>query len=250
MTRGFLWLALGFAYQEKAGPYSVFVIFKPPGVIPGLAEISVRVDDVDRRERLTVTVLPVHSATSAWSPPPDIAKLVRGETHVYHAALWLMESGAYSVFVDVVGPDGSGIAIVPINAVATRRLPMPVYLAVILIALSVLLALGLLAIIAAAVRESVLLPGGSPSRRRVLLSRCAMAATAGLLGLALFGWSQWWQKVDSRHAAQLFRPSAVAADIREEGSQSILRSRRANSGAGTAWFGRTPRRSLRSKASR
>jgi len=82
-------------YEGLAGPYPLRVVVRPPGVVPGLAEISVRVlqGKVDR-----VTVLPVRYDTgSKGSPPPDAAKPVRGEPNLYTAELWLMTSGAHSI---------------------------------------------------------------------------------------------------------------------------------------------------------
>src|SRR5271170_2074620 len=110
-------------FEGPAGPYPVRVTIEPPGVVPGLAQIHVRVRSGDAH---TVTVLPVRwDAGTRGAPPPDIAKLVPGESNLFTAQLWLMDSGAYSVFVDVAGPKGRGTAIVPINSLAYQRLGMP-----------------------------------------------------------------------------------------------------------------------------
>src|ERR1044071_3757741 len=107
-------------FEGKAGNYRVHVVIRPPEVIPGLAEISVRIE-ADGVER--VTALPVvWNAGRQGAPPPDVARPVRGETNLFSAELWLMVTAAHSVYVDVEGGLGSGTAIVPVNAVATRRL--------------------------------------------------------------------------------------------------------------------------------
>src|SRR3954468_22224649 len=93
-------------YEGLAGPYALRVIIRPPGVVPGLADISVRVlqGRVDR-----ISVLPVRYDTgSKGSPAPDEASPVKGETDLYSAQLWLMTSGAHSIFVNVEGPAGPG----------------------------------------------------------------------------------------------------------------------------------------------
>src|SRR6185369_6869525 len=80
-------------YETQAPPAPVRVIIRPPGVVPGLAEIDVRVltNGVQR-----VTALPVHwRAGLAGAPPPDVAVQVKGEPNLYHAELWLMARGAY-----------------------------------------------------------------------------------------------------------------------------------------------------------
>src|SRR5882724_8282820 len=88
-------------FEDKAGNHLVHVAIRPPAVVPGLAEIAVRVegDSVQR-----VTVLPVYSRAGRISAPPaDEARLVPGETNLYSAALWLMKSGAYSVEISIEG---------------------------------------------------------------------------------------------------------------------------------------------------
>src|SRR5207249_12121035 len=72
-----------------------------------------------------VTVVPVFSkAGRQGAPPPDEAKLVRGETNLYTAALWLMKPGAYSVDVTIEGSRGRETLILPVNSMATNTRPM------------------------------------------------------------------------------------------------------------------------------
>src|SRR5437762_2202573 len=67
-------------FGGKAGPYSVHVVVRPPSVIPGLAQISVRVDDVDVSK---VRALPIRWNTGRQGAPrADDAILVRGETNL------------------------------------------------------------------------------------------------------------------------------------------------------------------------
>src|ERR1700722_10506924 len=75
-------------FDGKAGEYPVQVVIRPPKVVPGVAEISVRVggDGV-----LRVSTLPVFwESGRKGAPPPDTAKLVPCETNLYASTLWLM----------------------------------------------------------------------------------------------------------------------------------------------------------------
>src|SRR5436190_21541388 len=109
-------------FEGKAGEYPVRAVICPPQVVPGLAAISVRVPGVPVER---VTVLPVFSrAGREGAPPPDEARLVRGESNLYSAALWLMKPGAYSVDVTIDGSRGRGTLVLPVNSMATNTLPM------------------------------------------------------------------------------------------------------------------------------
>jgi len=171
-------------YEGLAGPYHVKVIVRPPSVVPGLAEISVRVlsGGVQR-----VTVLPVRwDAGKKGAPPPDEAALVRGETNLFNAELWVMTSGAYSIFVDVEGAQGSGTTVVPLNSVAVVRLEMPPLLGSALLGMAAFLFLALVSIVGAAARESVLPAGMQPDRRRLWRARMAMVVAFLVLATGLY----------------------------------------------------------------
>src|SRR5690349_15083804 len=142
-------------FEGAAGPYPVRVIVRSPGVVPGLAQITVRLLSPQSARR--VLVLPVFwDPRTAAPPPPDVARRVPGDATLYSAALWLMQDGSYSVQVTVEGDAGAGTALVPVQAVATRRLELQRPLGIGLAVLGGLLAVGALTIISAAVRESVL----------------------------------------------------------------------------------------------
>jgi len=210
-------------YEGLAGPYPLRVVVRPPGVVPGLAEISVRVlqGKVDR-----ITVLPVRYDTgSKGSPAPDTAKSVRGEANLYTAELWLMTSGAYSIFVNVVGPAGTGTTVVPINSVATTRLQMSPWFGGALVACGLLLVLGLISIVGAAVRESMLAPGETGVRK--WRPRIAMLIASAVLALLLWGGRAWWSSVDSDYRNnRLYKAERIGATVRlHEGKPALALER-------------------------
>jgi hypothetical protein len=211
-------------FEGTAGPYPVRVIVRPPAVIPGLAEIAVR---TPARGISGVAVQPVvWNAGPEGAPPPDEAKRVPGDPELWSAQLWLMTADSYSVRVRVRGDDregGEGIAIVPVAAVATRRLPMQRGLGVALAALGAFLVLGGLSIVGAAVREGVLAPGEVPDERRRTRARLAAAASGMLLALALAGGRAWWNQVDAEHRAGLYRPFHVTGEVRRGPEGRVLR---------------------------
>jgi hypothetical protein len=121
-------------FDGTAGPYAVRVIVRPPEVVPGRAEVTVRVDAPDVEH---VVIRPVFwRAGVAGAPAGDDLRRIDGQERVYNGQLWLMSYGAYSVYVTVSGARGSGTAIVPVNSFATGRLPLSRGLGAILVVLA------------------------------------------------------------------------------------------------------------------
>jgi hypothetical protein len=209
-------------FEGAAGSYPVRVIVRNPGVVPGLAQITVRLlaPHVIRR----VLVLPVFwDPRTAAPPPPDVAAPVPGDSTLYSAALWLMSTGSYSVRLTVEGDAGTGTTLVPVMAVATRRLALEKPLGVALLALGAFLCVGALTIVGAAVRESGLEPGAEPDHRRALRSRIAIFVGALVLALALLGGRAWWNAVDAAYRSGLYQPLHATATVRATATGNVLR---------------------------
>src|SRR6185369_16015787 len=139
---------------------------RPPAVIPGLAEVTVRVQEGAPEH---VLVQPVQfEAGVKGAPPADEARPVRGEKGLWSGQLWIMTAGSYSVRVRLTGAAGEGLAVVPVAAVRTRTLGMQKALGLTLAGLGLFLFAGALTLVGAAVRESVPAAGAADrgGRRR------------------------------------------------------------------------------------
>lgn len=214
-------------YEGAAGPYHVVVYVRLPGVIPGIADINVQVVGA-KPDRVTAMVN-LYNA-SAGTPPPDVAKPVAGAQGWYATRLWIMAPGSNSVTVAVSGTKGTGTAIVPVAAVPMRRLPLQRSLGVILGGLGLFLFAGIVTITGAAVRESVLPPGESPSRRRIWGARGAMAGSALIVGLLLLGGWTWWDGEDRGFRERMYRPFTTGASVIRTGPGPVLRLEITDSG--------------------
>ncbi len=209
-------------FEGAAGPYPVRVIVRNPGVVPGLAQITVRLLAPHAVRR--VLVLPVFwDPKTAAPPPPDVARPVPGDSTLYGAALWLMSGGSYSVQVTIEAEAGSGVALVPVMAVATRRLALDRPLGAALLALGAFLFVGAVTLVGAAVKEGVLEPGAVPDRRGTLRSRVAMTLAAVVLAVALVGGWAWWHAVDAAYRSGLFEPFHATATLRMKDGARVLR---------------------------
>ena len=62
-------------FEGSAGPYPIRVIVRTPGVIPGLAQISVRITGGPQPTHITVRPLRSDAGLEG-APPPDSAKAV------------------------------------------------------------------------------------------------------------------------------------------------------------------------------
>ncbi len=204
-------------FQGLAGNYPIRVTIEPPGVVPGLAQIHVVVESGEAK---TVTVRPVRWDVGVkGSPSPDTATLVPGETNLFTAQLWLMASGAYSVFVEVSGARGEGTAIVPLNSIATERLAMTKGMGILFAVVGAFIVVLLISVVGAAIREGRLEPGqeiSSLRRRRGWYGR-AIAAT--VVGTALFLGKNWWDSVDKDYRfRRLYTPQSIQTKLKPDGA--------------------------------
>lgn len=202
-------------FTGKAGAYDVRVTVRLPGVIPGRAQVAIRVPSATPTSGHRVTV-----QAAQWNvglngaPPPEPAAPVPGDPTLFASELWFMTAQPYQLSVVVDGPSGSGNVMVPVVAVATAERAMTPGLGAILAGLGVFLTLGLLTIIGTAMRESVLPPGVEPDERRRRSGRLGMAIGAVLAALMLWGGNAWWTAEASNYGRFiLYRAFTTSARI-------------------------------------
>jgi hypothetical protein len=193
-----------------------------PAVIPGQAEITVRVLEGTAD---SVSLQPVRwdAPKDGGAPPPDLAQKVRGETGLFSASLWLMSSGSYAVRTEVSGAAGGGNVLVPVVAVATRTLRMNAAFGALLLALGGLLYAGAASVVGAAVREAGLPVGEVPDDQRRRRARLATAATAVVVAVAVWGGWRWWVADEAAFRERLYRPVPVRSSVLTDGASPVLR---------------------------
>ena len=206
-------------FDGTAGPYAVRVIVRPPEVVPGRAEVTVRVIAPDVEH---VVIRPVFwRAGLAGAPAGDDLRRIDGQERVYNGQLWLMAYGAYSVYVTVSGARGSGTAIVPVNSFATGRLPLSRGLGAILVVLGVLLAAGIVTIIRAASGESLVPPGEVLDAARRRRANITTAIFAPILALIVFGGAKWWSSEDAGYRRFMYGSPAVDVTVGNGDGRSL-----------------------------
>jgi hypothetical protein len=200
-------------YEGMAGPYRLFVTVRTPPMVPGIAEIEVRALDGNVTD---IRIVPLRAVGegSENAPPSDRMERSQADAQYFTGKLWLMQSGAWQVRMEVFGTQGKGETAVPVPAAARRTLKMQKSTGTMLMALMLLLVASLIAIFGAAARESQLDPGAAPSDAQRRRGRIAMAVTAAALVAILFLGNMWWDAAASGRAdLMMYKAPPVEASL-------------------------------------
>ena len=96
----------------NAGPYKIMIMVKPPDVIPGIARVTVFMQEQGVQ---SLTVRSVYYRTGdEGSPEADPMKQVEGLPGQYTGETWLMNGGSSSVQIHVKGDKGNGEILCPL----------------------------------------------------------------------------------------------------------------------------------------
>jgi hypothetical protein len=198
-------------FEGDAGPYRLFVTVRMPQVIPGVAEIEVR--SAEAVDGITIVPLRLVGFGADLAPAPDAMKRSETDPQFFTGSLWLMEHGELQVRIAVTGARGAGTMAIPIRAAALRTRGMDRQLGTLLLSLMALLALGLVSIAGAAVREGALDPGVLPDPRRTRRSRIAIAIASALVVAALGFGAWWWREEANQYERFVERPWVLAPQV-------------------------------------
>jgi hypothetical protein len=196
--------------RVSAGPYTFYVTIRTPNVIPGVATIEVRVDSSDPAANpvtsVRIAALPLTGPAAVNLPTLDDIKPEPGLPGGYTGSLWLMSPGSWQVHFDVDGKLGHAQAGVPVPAIALSTMTMQRPLGIVLALLGCVLVMGMVGIVAAAVREASNLPG---EHSTTVVQRRAIVAGAvtfiAMFVLCLAG-NRWWNLSAAAYAEGIYRP--------------------------------------------
>ena len=198
--------------QVNAGPYKLFVTIRTPNVIPGVATIEVRSSGA-AISSIRVTPIPLTGEASKHPPSSDAMKPSADDPAFFTGSLWLMAPGSWQVRFDMEGSAGKASGSVPVPAMPLSILPMQRPLGIMLALLGVVLVLGIVGIVAAAVGQSRLEPGvvgGPASRRRGLVAGLITLAVAALI---VCGGYKWWNVEARAYAADIYHPLSLTPQL-------------------------------------
>lgn len=207
-------------FEGKAGSYQVTVMVNPPDVIPGTATVDVYTSE---QGITSMNGKPVYwYAGDEGTPKADELNPVAGEPGHYSGMIWLMNSGASSIEIEVVGASGIGKILVPVMAVSTAQKEMPASLGYILFALCVLLVVLMVTIIGASVSDGIAIPGAELKRiRRRRITGVVIASV--LLVLIVAGGKSWWDSWANDYNRFLYRPYRASSRVEmADGKKQIV----------------------------
>lgn len=208
--------------EGNAGPYKLFVTVRVPQVIPGIADVEIRSESSHVSE-VRIAPMQLTGPGSQFAPAPELAERSKDDPQFFRGSLWLMEFGSLQVRIEADGSAGKGMLGVPIPAVAQRTLPMQRSLGAVLFALMVFLALAMISIVVAAVREGKAPPGArapaSGGRRVWVAAVVASFVVAGVLTAGGF----WWRADERQYASHIYTPPQIEASVNSDG-QLVLRA--------------------------
>lgn len=208
-------------FDGGAGPYRLLVVVRMPVVIPGIADIEVRALSGEIRT-LRVVPMRIRGLGAELAPVADVAAPDPADPRSFRAQLWIMQRGAWKVQIEAEGSQGAGSVSVPVAAVSTITRPMAPAVKGLLAAAALVLVIGLVGIVGAAVREATSPPGTavSPANRR--RARVAMACAAAVTTAVLWGGGLWWRVEAAANAAVVYRIPKASLWLSGPRSLSLL----------------------------
>ncbi len=207
-------------YEGNAGDYPIRAVIRTPGVVPGLADITIT--SLDSKINHVTTQPMKWDAGLEGSPPADIALPMHGQPHIFTSELWLMDFGSYSINVDVNGKLGNGKAVIPVNSIATKKAVMNPVIEWTLLFFMVLLAVGFITIVGASIRESTLEPGKTVNSSVLKKSRIYMGFAFLFTIAVLIGGKNWWDSIEARYYSNLFKPPETKSSVYMQKDKTVL----------------------------
>lgn len=196
----------------EAGPYKLFVTVRPPNVIPGVAEVEVRVSGA-AATALRITPIPLTGEASKHPPSADTMTVSKDDPAFFTGGVWLMASGSWQVRFEVDGAAGRQVVAVPVPAVAISTLKMERGMGLALAALGVFLFVSMAGLVAAGVREARLAPAVTADGVRRRRGWMAMGIAVVVMGLMVWGGAAWWNVEAADYAEHVWRPLTSSARL-------------------------------------
>ncbi|HMD20209.1 MAG TPA: hypothetical protein VKH40_07795 [Alloacidobacterium sp.] len=201
--------------EGDAGPYKLFVVIRPPLVIPGVAEIEVR-SSTPGIDSITITPMLLTGDASKHPPVPDAMTKPSKDGQFFTGHLWIMATGSWQIRFVASGSQGQGVLSIPVPATATGTRKMQRSMGLMLALLGVILVLGMVGIIGAAARDAQLPPGKTapPAGRRRAYVAMTVALVILVVGVILG--NKWWNAEATDYSSYIYKPLQMNATVQPD----------------------------------
>ena len=136
----------------------MFVTVRMPKVIPGLAQVEIRSESNDVHE-VRLNILRLSGFGYKLQAIPDLAQRSPQDPRFFVGSIWVMETYDLQVRIQIDGARGKAELGVPIPAFAQSTLRMQKSLGALLFGCMIFLAIGIVSVVGASVREAQLQRG-------------------------------------------------------------------------------------------
>jgi hypothetical protein len=201
--------------QGEAGPYKLFVTVRPPIVIPGVAEIEVRLASPGVTH-IDATPMPLTGEASKHPPVPEALKQSLQDPQFYTGTLWIMASGSWQMRFTIAGNQGSSVLSIPVPATASMTNRMQPGLAALLSALGIFLALGMIGIVGAGIREAIVPAGTAILSTRRRPATIAMSVALVVIMVGLYFANMWWKSDAASYASYVYKPLTMQVTLQND----------------------------------
>ena len=208
-------------YEGMAGEIPIRVFIKLPGVVPGLADVSIKVF-ADNINKVTIQPNKKDKDRKSKSPPADIAEPIKGEKNMFSAQLWLMDFGSYSLDVRLYENQNVHRSSIPVNSIASKVIGMNQGTSILLSILLFILFFGAINIIRIAYKDSTELPGKNPDKSKIFNSYIVTVLSLIILSLIIYGGKNWWDKIDIAYQNNIFQTLENKIEIFNNGKDKFM----------------------------
>ena len=198
--------------EGQAGPYKLFVVVRPPLVIPGVADVEVR-SETPGVQDIAITPIPLTGEASKHPPVPEAMKQSADDAAFFTGHLWIMATGSWQIRLAVNGATGNGVVSIPVPATAMGTLKMNIGLGVLLAGLGAFLFVSMIGIVGAAASQAKLAPGAPIPQANHRSGYIAMAICFALMVGAVILGRAWWKAEALSYSQNIYKPLQMAATL-------------------------------------
>ena len=219
-----------FTFEGEVFGNTVRALVKPPGVVPGVANITIKTfsQSID-----SIKIKPVkwHGKIDSYphlkigpqgAPPSESMNKLEYMSNFYEGELWLMDFGAYNINIEFFKNGNAEIINIPINSIATQINPMTIQTSSILFCFMLLLLFGATNIITIAYRESTTPYNKEIKSEKIKQSKIVMLGSFCILIFILYTGNEWWKNTEKDYRENLYVPMDNEVQLVSNDKQDIL----------------------------